>query len=57
MQWLLGVFRELKWPGRGIDHPPPYSTEVKEEVELDLWAFVAWFGLKFTFYVIAVRSS
>jgi len=27
---LLGV----KQPGRGIDHPPPSSTEVKERVKL-----------------------
>jgi len=37
---LLGV----KWPGRGVDHPPPSSAEVKERVELyiysTLWVFV-----------------
>ena len=27
-----------KWPGRGVDHPPPTSTEVKERVELYLYS-------------------
>jgi hypothetical protein len=29
-----GSFSGPKWLGRGIDHPPPSSTEVKERVEL-----------------------
>ena len=28
----------VKWPGRGVDHPPPYSTEVKERVELYIYS-------------------
>jgi len=31
---VTGSFPGVKQPGRGIDHPPPYSTEVKERVEL-----------------------
>jgi len=34
----------IKWPGRGLDHPPQYSAEVKESRAislLHLWAFVA----------------
>jgi hypothetical protein len=31
---LLGV----KWPGHGIDHPPPSSTAVTERVELYLYS-------------------
>ena len=27
-------FSELKRPGRGVDHPPPLSVEVKERVEI-----------------------
>jgi len=27
-----------KWPGRGIDHPSPYSAEVKERVELYIYS-------------------
>jgi hypothetical protein len=32
-----GSFPGVKWPGRGVDHPPPYSAEVKERVELYLY--------------------
>jgi len=31
-----GFFSGVKWPGRGVDHPPPSSTEVKEREELYL---------------------
>jgi len=31
-----GSFPGVKRPGRGVDHPPPSSTEVKERVELYL---------------------
>ena len=30
-------FQGVKWPGRGINHPTPSSTEVKERVELYLY--------------------
>ena len=33
---VTGVFPGVKWPGRGVDHPPPSSAEVKERVELYL---------------------
>jgi len=29
-----GSFLGVKQPGRGVDHPPPSSAEVKERVEL-----------------------
>jgi hypothetical protein len=29
-----GSFPEVKQPGRGVDHPPSYSAEVKEKVDL-----------------------
>jgi hypothetical protein len=35
-----GTLPEIKRPERGVDHPPPSSAEVKERVELYLWAFV-----------------
>jgi len=42
-------FPGVKWPGCGIDHPPPSSAEVKERVELDLystsgpsWPVIGW---------------
>ena len=31
-----GGFPGLKRPGRGVDHPPPSSAEVKERIELYL---------------------
>ena len=32
-----GSFPGVKRPGRGVDHPPPCSAEVKERVELYLY--------------------
>jgi hypothetical protein len=29
-----GSFPRVKHPGHGVDHPPPFSAEVKERVEL-----------------------
>ena len=31
-------FPGVKRPGRGVDHPPPPSTEVKKRVELYLYS-------------------
>jgi hypothetical protein len=36
-------FPGVKRPGRGVNHPPPFITEVKERVELPLCAFMACF--------------
>jgi hypothetical protein len=33
-----GSFPGVKRPGRGVDHPPPSSTRVKERVELYLYS-------------------
>ena len=33
-----GSFPEVKRPGRGVDHLPPYSAEVKERIELHLYS-------------------
>ena len=33
-----GCFPGVKQPGRGVDHPPPSSTEVKERVGLYLYS-------------------
>jgi len=30
-------FPGIKLPERGVDHPPPSSTEVKERIELHLY--------------------
>jgi len=44
-----GSIPGLKRPGRGVDHPPPSSAEVKERVELYLyspsgpsWPVIGW---------------
>jgi len=31
-------FPGVRRPGRGVDHPPQYSAEVKERVELYLYS-------------------
>ena len=40
-----GSFPGAKWPGRGVDHPPPSSPEVKERVELYLYPTLSVHGL------------
>ena len=32
-----GLFPGVKWSGRGVNHPPPSSAEVKEIVDLYLY--------------------
>ena len=31
-----GAFPGVKWPGRGVDHPPPSSAEVEGRVALHI---------------------
>jgi len=38
-------FPRVKWPGRGVDHPPPSSAEVKERVELYIYSHLGIRGL------------
>jgi hypothetical protein len=33
-----GSFPGVKRPGRGVDHPPSYSAEVKERVDIYLYS-------------------
>ena len=40
-----GSFPGVKRPGRGIDHPPPSITEVKERVELYFYSLLGLCGL------------
>ena len=40
-------FLGVKRSGRGVDHPPPFSAEVKEKVVLYLWHFVACYRVNF----------
>jgi hypothetical protein len=45
IQWVPGLSPGVKRPGRGVDHPPPSSAEVKERVELQLyssWPVLGW---------------
>jgi hypothetical protein len=30
-------FLGVKWPGRGVDHPPPSGAEVNDRVELNIY--------------------
>jgi len=46
IQLVPGLFRGVKRPGRGVDHPPPSSAEVKEGVELYLY-FVTCYKVNF----------
>jgi hypothetical protein len=50
-----GSLPAVERPGRGVDHPPAPSAEVKERVEvtlLPLWTFVACPRVNFTFTFI-----
>jgi hypothetical protein len=54
-----GSFLGVKQLGRGVDHPPPSSAEVKARVELYLHhpppppqAFVACYRVNFTFKLL-----
>jgi len=49
-----GSFPAVKRLGRGVDHPPPSSAEVKERVELYIyspWAFGACSRVNCTFTI------
>jgi hypothetical protein len=37
IQWVPGL-SQSKRPGRGVEHPPPPSAEVKESVQLCLYS-------------------
>ena len=56
-----GSLPGVKRPGRGVDHPPPFSAEVKERVELypyfpsgPSWPFLGW-TLPFTLFRFLLR--
>ena len=50
-----GYFLGIKRPGRGADHPPSHTAEVKETVELyiysPLWGFMGCSRVTFTFHL------
>ena len=39
--WYHVLLAGVKWPGRSVNHPSLNNAEVKERVELLLWAFTA----------------
>ena len=48
-QWIPGLSRGVKRPGRGVDHPPPSSADVEGRVELYIyspcgpsWPVIGW---------------
>ena len=42
VQWLPGLFPGLKRSGRGVDHPPQCSAEIKERTELYCHSGPSW---------------
>ena len=49
IQWVPGLSRGVKRPGRDADNPPPSSAEAKERIELylystsgPLWPVIGW---------------
>ena len=58
LQWVPDVFPGLKRPGRGVDHPPPSSAEVKERVELYPYSpFMACSRANFTFTYTFINAK
>ena len=45
IQWVPGLYQRVKRPGRGLDHRPPSSAEVKERVEIYLSPPLGFRGL------------
>ena len=49
-----GSFPGVKRPGRGVDHPPSSSSEVKERVKLYIsppfWVFMARYSVNFALF-------
>jgi hypothetical protein len=57
IQWVPGLSRGVKRLGRGVDHRPPSSAEVKERVELYFcsptgpsWSVIGWTLLTQSFF-------
>jgi len=47
-------------PGRDVEHPPPFSAEVKKRVELrlyPLWDFMTFYREIFIFLTVAWSGS
>jgi len=48
VQWVPGLFPGVKRAVRGADHPHKSSVEVKEGVELSIWAFMSCYRARFS---------
>ena len=56
----MGTGSLSRGPRRGVNHPPPYSAEVEERVELCLYFpsgfLMTWCRVKFTFYTGTISN-
>jgi hypothetical protein len=59
-----GSFPGVKWSGRGFNHPPPSSAEVKEGVDLyfyspsgPLWQVIGWTFMSVVVVVVVVVAA
>jgi hypothetical protein len=59
IQWVPGHSPGVKRPGRGVDHPPPSSAEVKDRVELYLYSASgpSWSVLGRAFYTYCSSTA
>jgi hypothetical protein len=51
-----GSFPGVKWPWHGVDHPPLYSAEVKERVELYLYLDGLFYDELYLYLYLYVES-
>ena len=63
IQWIPGHSRGVRGPGRGVNHTPMPSAEVKERVELYLyspsmpsWLVLGWISRYFNILFIMCRT-
>jgi hypothetical protein len=51
-----GSYPGVKRPGRGVDHPPTSSAEIKERVELYIYytSGPSWHRVNFTFSIMII---
>jgi hypothetical protein len=55
MEYVPGLFTWDKAAGRGINRTSQAGIKIKERLELlPLWAFMVYYRVTFTFYVLAI---
>ena len=59
-----GSLRGVKWPGRGVNHLPSYSNEIKDRVELHLyspsvppWQVIGWILYVYLYLLVWVTAT